>query len=71
MLRALRKWARSHTEEGRYSPVGIAFHWIMAALVIIQLAWGFWSDVAAPGGDKVLAYQVHSALGCRSWFWPY
>ena len=63
MLEGLRSWARRHTEEGRYSPVGIAFHWIMAVLVLFQLAWGFWSDVAMPGGDKILAYKVHSAVG--------
>ena len=63
MLGKLRRWARTHTEEGRYSPVGIAFHWIMAALVLFQLVWGFWSDMASPGGDKVIAYQVHSAVG--------
>ena len=63
MLEGLRTWARRHTDEGRYSPVGVAFHWIMAALVLFQLAWGFWSDIAMPGGDKILAYQVHSAVG--------
>ena len=63
MLERLRRWARKHTEEGRYSPVGIAFHWVMAALVLFQLAWGYWSDFAMPGGDKVLAYQVHSSVG--------
>lgn len=63
MLQGLRRWSRKHTEEGRYSPVGIAFHWIMAALVLFQLGWGFWSDIAMPGGDKVHAYQVHSAAG--------
>lgn len=63
MLEALRKWAREHTEEDRYSPVGIAFHWIMAVLVLFQIGWGFWTDIMMPGGDKLLAYQVHSAAG--------
>lgn len=63
MLERLRRWARTHTELGRYSPVGVAFHWIMAALVLFQLGYGFWTDVMLPGGDKVLAYQLHSALG--------
>lgn len=62
-LEELRSWARSHTEQDRYTPVGVAFHWIMAALVLFQLAWGFWTDVMMPGGDKVFAYQVHSAAG--------
>lgn len=63
MLERLRSWARTHTEQDRYSPVGIAFHWIMAALIVFQLAWGFWTDLVMPGGDKISAYQVHSAAG--------
>ncbi len=35
----------------------------MAALILFQLAWGLWTDLMMPGGDKVFAYQVHSAAG--------
>ena len=63
MIERLRAWGNSHTEQGRYSPVGIAFHWLMAALVLFQIVWGFWTDWMMPGGDKVFAYQVHSAAG--------
>lgn len=63
MIEGLRAWARVHTEQGRYSPVGIAFHWIMAALVMFQLGWGFYTGMIGVGGDKLLAYQVHSAAG--------
>ncbi len=63
MLTGLRDWAARHTEEDRYSPVGIAFHWVMAALVLFQLGWGFYSDVLMPGGDKLRAYEVHAAAG--------
>jgi cytochrome b561 len=56
-------WAKSYTDRGRYSPIGIAFHWVMAALVLFQLGWGLWADWVMPGGDKVWAYQVHSAAG--------
>ena len=63
MLEQLRRWARRHTEQSRYSPVGVAFHWVMAALVLFQIGWGFWSDALMPGGDKVRAYQIHSAAG--------
>lgn len=59
----LRAWARRHTEEGRYSPVAVAFHWVMALLVLFQLGWGFYTDFLMPGGDKVHAYSVHSAAG--------
>ena len=63
MIRRLRAWGNSYTKRGRYSPVGIAFHWIMAALILFQLGWGFWADWLMPGGDKVRAYEVHSAVG--------
>lgn len=63
MLEKLRGWARRHTEQGRYSPVAIAFHWVMALLVLFQLGWGFYTDFLMPGGDKIRAYQVHGAVG--------
>lgn len=63
MIERLRAWARQYTDEGRYSPVGIAFHWVMAFLVLFQLGWGWWTGFLHPGGDKVFAYQVHSAAG--------
>ena len=63
MLAAIRRWASKHTEQDRYSPVGVAFHWVMAALVLFQIGWGFWTDWMMPGGDKIQAYQVHSAAG--------
>jgi len=63
MIGALREWSQRHADEGRYSPVGIAFHWIMAALVLFQLGWGFYTGLLGVGGDKVAAYQVHSAVG--------
>ena len=39
MIRQLREWARGHTERGRYSPVGIAFHWIMAFLILFPVSY--------------------------------
>ena len=63
MIGQLRAWGNSHTKRGRYSPVGIAFHWIMAALILFQVGWGFWTDWMIPGGDKIRAYQIHSAAG--------
>jgi cytochrome b561 len=63
MIEELRAWARGHTDRGRYSPVGIAFHWIMAFLILFQLGWG-WSMSRLPvGADKLYGYQVHSAAG--------
>lgn len=63
MIERLRAWGNSYTERGRFSPVGIAFHWIMAALILFQIGWGFWTDWMMPGGDKVRAYEIHSAAG--------
>jgi cytochrome b561 len=63
MLEKLRAWASRHTEQDRYSPVGVAFHWVMALLVLFQLGWGFYADFLMPGGDKLHAYQVHGAVG--------
>ena len=34
MIERLRAWARKHTERGRYSPIGILFHWVMAPLIV-------------------------------------
>ena len=63
MIEKLRAWARRHTEQDRYSPVGIAFHWIMAFLVLFQLGWGWYTSFLPAGGEKLLAYEVHSAVG--------
>lgn len=63
MIARLQAWGRSYTERGRYTPVGIVFHWVMAALIMFQIGWGFWTDWMMAGGDKLYAYQVHSAAG--------
>ncbi len=63
MIRALRAWARTHSERSRYTPVGIAFHWVMAFLVLFQLGWGYYTSWLPAGGDKLFAYQVHSSVG--------
>ena len=63
ILERLRAWGNRYTDQGRYSPVGIVFHWTMAALILFQIGWGFWTDWMMPGGDKVRAYQIHSAAG--------
>ena len=63
MIRRLREWSDSHTAEGRWSPVAITFHWTMAALVLFQLVWGWWTSGIPVGGDKVAAYQLHANAG--------
>ncbi|MEH6664288.1 MAG: cytochrome b [Brevundimonas sp.] len=63
MIGRLREWADSHTSEGRWTPVAITFHWTMAALVLFQLVWGWWTSGIPVGGDKVAAYQIHANTG--------
>ncbi len=63
MIERLRAWARRHGDEGRYTPVGIAFHWIMAVLVIVQLGWGWYMATIGVGGDKLRAFEIHAAIG--------
>ncbi len=63
MIRAIRRWARRHTHRGRYTPIGIAFHWVMAALVLFQLGYGWMMERMAVGGDKLTAYKLHSEIG--------
>lgn len=63
MIEQLRAWTRKYNEQGRYSPIGQTFHWVMAALILFQLGWGIWTGWMMPGGDKIRAYQIHSAVG--------
>jgi cytochrome b561 len=56
-------WAAGHADEGRYSPVAIVFHWVMAGLVVFQLALGWWMGRAPVGAGKVGAHDLHYAIG--------
>lgn len=46
-----------------YHPIGIFFHWLMAAMVVIQLWWGWRTSALAAGHDKIDAYVIHAQLG--------
>ncbi|WP_066560012.1 cytochrome b [Croceicoccus bisphenolivorans] len=59
----IRKWAVSYTNAGKYSPIGVWFHWIMAALVLFQLGLGWMMTRRPVGGDKLAAYELHSDIG--------
>jgi cytochrome b561 len=63
MLDRIRSWARSHTEAGRFTPVGQLFHWVMAVLMLFQLYWGWHVSRMPVGGDKLSGYQLHSDIG--------
>lgn len=63
MIEAIRHWAARHAAEGLYSPVGIAFHWIMATLIVFQIYWGWHMSRLPVGGGKLDAFRVHSQIG--------
>ncbi len=46
-----------------YHPIGIFFHWLMAALVFFQLWWGWRTTFLDPGYDKADGYVVHAQIG--------
>ena len=63
LTRQLREWSVSYRDRGKYTPVGVTFHWLMAVLVIYQLASGWWMQRYLVGPDKLDAYQNHSSIG--------
>ncbi|WP_225940954.1 cytochrome b [Sphingopyxis sp. OAS728] len=63
MIEALQAWAARYAADRRYSPVGQIFHWVMAALVIFQLGWGWHMSRIPAGGDKLEAFRIHAELG--------
>lgn len=60
---SLRSWGSAYTREGRFSPIGVAFHWSMAALIIFQLGLGWFLSLMPVGGDKLMAYLLHGTIG--------
>ena len=60
---SLRSWAAAYTEDGRFSPVGVAFHWVMAALILFQLGLGWFLKLMPVGGSKIAAYALHGTVG--------
>lgn len=60
----VRDWGESYTSQGRFSPVGVLFHWTMAALVLFQLGLGWSMTLLVPvGGEKLRWYEIHAAIG--------
>lgn len=57
------EWSKSYRDRGKYTPVGVTFHWTMAALVLFQLGWGWWMQRYLAGADKLRAYELHSEIG--------
>ena len=63
MSEALREWAERYRARGKYTPVGVAFHWTMAAVVIYQLYSGWAMQRYLVGPDKLRAYELHTEIG--------
>lgn len=63
MIAAIRAWAKRHTDERRYSPVGQIFHWVMAGLISFQLGWGWHMSRLPAGGEKLRGYEIHAEVG--------
>lgn len=62
-LVSLIEWAEGYNRRGLYSPIGVTFHWVMAALVVFQLGYGWYLGWQPVGGDKYLGYQTHAEIG--------
>lgn len=57
------EWAEGYHRRGLYSPIGAGFHWVMAALMTFQLAYGWYLGWQPAGGDKYIGYQTHTEVG--------
>ena len=51
--------------EARYTRVAIALHWLVAALVLVQVAWGWGMQEIPkqPPGLRADAFNVHKSIG--------
>ena len=63
MIEALRDWSKRYRDRGKYTPVGVTFHWVMAAVVIYQLVSGWMMERYLAGPEKLEAYKHHSEIG--------
>ncbi len=63
MIGSLREWSKSFRDRGKYTPVGVTFHWLMAAVVIYQLISGWAMQRYLVGAEKLRAYELHSEIG--------
>lgn len=63
MIEGLRDWSKKYRDRGKYTPVGVAFHWTMAAVVVYQLLAGWMMQRYLVGPDKLEAYKLHSEIG--------
>jgi len=55
----------STSRSDRYTGVAIALHWLVAVLVVAQIAWGWWMQEIPkqPVGPRVDAFNLHKSVG--------
>lgn len=63
MIGQLRTWAERYRGRGKFTPVGVTFHWVMAGVVLYQLISGWAMQRYLAGPDKLEAYRLHSEIG--------
>ena len=51
--------------EGRYTTLAVALHWLVAALVVGQVALGWWMQTVpkSPAGLRAEAFNLHKSVG--------
>jgi cytochrome b561 len=57
------QWAEGYNRRGVYSPIGMAFHWAMAAMMVFQIGHGWYLAWLPAGADKHIGYQTHAQIG--------
>lgn len=57
--------SRSEAPHGRYTRVAVLLHWIVAALVVAQVSWGWWMQQIPkqPPGVRADAFNLHKSVG--------
>jgi cytochrome b561 len=52
-------------QEGRYTAVAVVLHWLIAALVLAQFAFGWWMQTIPkdPPGMRAGAFNLHKSVG--------
>jgi cytochrome b561 len=55
----------SDTPVARYTMTAIVLHWVLAAFIIGEFAWGWWmlEIPKAPPGMRADAYNLHKSIG--------
>lgn len=47
----------------RYSAVAMTLHWIIAAMIVFQIFYGWWMGDLPNSPEKLRYYQIHKSIG--------